>query len=159
MKLNEKLIVKKIIQKEYDAYETFYHKYVELVCFVINLYIKNKEIRDEVIQEVFIHLFDQMILFDPSVSTLKIWIAINTKNYCLKYLKKNPSYQTINSENSLFLKEDVKITLAPLEYQVLFLKFKSKMKDKEVAEFLNIALNTTKKTYQELIQRINSLDK
>lgn len=157
MKINEKIIVKKVIQKEHDAFETFYHQYVELVHFVISMYIKDKERMDELTKKIFIHLLDQMILFDSSSETLKLWIATLTKNYCLNYLKENKHFdvQATEGETCLFLKEDVKLILNPLEYQVLFLKFESKMSYKEIANFLNITLDTSKKTYQNVIQRIN----
>lgn len=165
MKICDNLIINQLINKDYDAFEEFYHKYVGLVHFVISMHITNKDIIDELTKEVFIILLDRIDLCYSSGLTLKTWIATLTKEYCLNYLKTNGFASTTKEEckttkttsedtHYRILKEDLKSVLEPLEYQVLFLKLESGMNHKEISLFLEIPIDESRNIYQEAIRKV-----
>jgi RNA polymerase sigma-70 factor (ECF subfamily) len=93
----------------------FYNKYSAKVYSTALSYTKNEQDAEEVLQDVFITLFDSASKFknDASVST---WIYRITINKCLDFLRKKNSLKRKGIFSSLFSKESGEIIIEPVDF-------------------------------------------
>ncbi|MDZ4714435.1 MAG: RNA polymerase sigma factor [Cytophagales bacterium] len=163
--------------KEDPPFESIYHEYKNLVFNVSLHYVLNREDAQDVAQEVFVKVYNNLSQFNPETASLKTWIYRITINQSLDSLKSKRTKKRFGFISSLFhadsnepiaeaalvshpgipmedkeaIEELVKIIYSLPENQKTAIIL-SKMEDrpqKEVAEIMN----TTVKAVESLIQR------
>lgn len=89
---NERLIIKNVIKGETQLFNILINEYLNSVFGIIFLYVKNKEISEDLTQETFIKAYKSVntFKFKSSFKTWLIRIAINTvKDYLKNSYNKN----------------------------------------------------------------------
>ncbi|EPR69639.1 RNA polymerase sigma factor [Cyclobacterium qasimii] len=93
----------------------FYSKYAAKVYSTVLSYTKNEEDAEELLQDVFVTLFDSADKFknDASVST---WIYRIAVNKCLDFLRKKNSLKRKGIFSSIFSKETGETVIEPIDF-------------------------------------------
>lgn len=140
--------------------ELYYILFNDLTRFA-NIFIQQKELSEEVVQDVFTKLWQQRDKIN-SINNLKVYLYTATKNTALNYRKQYPlqslsvfdkevldiSYDIRNPEELLITREmfkqiNVAIQTIPPKCKLIFILVKEGgFKYKEVAQILNITPKT-----------------
>ena len=101
MRREEKPIIKKILKGDNKSFETIIENYKKLVFHIVTRMITNKTDREDICQEVFIKVYQNLPEFRYK-SKLSTWIGKITYNTCLNYLTK----KNVALNNNLFDNEE-----------------------------------------------------
>ncbi len=161
---------RRIKEGDIEAFELFFRKYYpRLRLFTIRL-VGDEACAEDFVQDTFSLLWENRGTINES-GNLKSWIFLSLRNHCLNYLKKQKVQQRYleyatyeNSSQELFLtnflEEDeitklksallqevhqIIETLPPQCKKVFELSRFQKLKNKEIAELLNINIKTVEK--------------
>ncbi len=158
-------IIKKCLRGNQLAFKQAYNSSLPYVLSIVSRYIYDQSDRPDVVQDVYIQLFNNLEKFDESRGTIRTFIRIITVNRCITHLKKQsnkPIVQTLSvideqhistkGENQLLelSKEDIMVLLQdmPQGYKVVFLLFVfDDFSHKEIAEQLDISPETSRSQY------------
>lgn len=162
--MNNNLLIDQIKNKNKAVFKKCYELYFKELVIYANKYIYDYQVSEDLVQEVFIYLWEHSEKIDVIVS-LKSYLYKMTKNKCLNYLKSIKITDTENfialsntlegtigmfsdsleHKNSSYLKIIEAVSKMPSKMQVIFkLKFIEEYKYKEIASELNISINTVK---------------
>jgi RNA polymerase sigma-70 factor (ECF subfamily) len=83
----EKAYIEKIVSGDMQAFREFIEEYQRLVCHVVFRMVLNESDREEICQEVFVKIYQNLGKFEFK-SKLSTWIARIAYNTCINYLKK-----------------------------------------------------------------------
>ena len=81
-------LVKKIREGDKDAYEKLFFKYYARLCVFSNTYVKSIDTSRDVVQDVYIKIWDNRKNFNITQS-LKAYLYQAVRNQSLNYLEKN----------------------------------------------------------------------
>ncbi len=171
------LIISEIQKGNRKVFKTFFDKhYGDLVTYA-NGYLFDKDSSEDIVQEVFIYIWEQANKINIETS-LKGYIYSMVRNRCLNYLKSikiTDSFEILEFNINLITEhvfnsaseEDKTIvyhqilkivdTLPEKMQQVVKLKFLHNYKYTEIAEELNISVNTVKTQLKRAKSRITEL--
>ncbi len=109
----EKQIIKKILKGDNKSFETIIENYKKLVFHIVIRMITNKTDREDICQEVFIKVYQNLPEFRYK-SKLSTWISKIAYNTCLNYLtKKNVALNNNLSDNEEKWDEYLKSEISP----------------------------------------------
>lgn len=159
--MKENLLFKKIKEGDKESFKwLFCRLYPKLVVYAQN-YTFNKEKSEDLVQDVFLHLWEHASEMDIHTS-LQAYLYSMTRNHCISYLR---SIRVVDSSHMLdnladaALQKDKSEQEAAAEYKrvlILVESFPERMRDifklkyfenytyAEIAESLGISLNTVK---------------
>lgn len=88
--------IEKIVGGDMKAFQSLIEDYQRLVCHVVFRMVHNEEDREEISQDVFVKVYQNLSKFEQK-SKLSTWIARIAYNTCINYLKKKkvPLYEDI----------------------------------------------------------------
>ena len=88
--------IEKIIAGEMRAFQALAEDYQRLVCHVVFRMVHNEEDREEICQDVFVKVYQNLSKFEQK-SKLSTWIGRIAYNTCINYLKKKkvPLYEDL----------------------------------------------------------------
>lgn len=159
-KLEEKELIVRIVEGDQEAFERIYYTYAKRVYYFASRYLKNKHQAEEIVQEVFVKIWENRKRLNPDMS-LSGYLLTTTKNtifndhrkqvnheayyqYVLHYLQKNNP----NMENEIIyndLMELLQKTLGQLpdkRKEIFELSRFQGLSYKEIASQLNITEKT-----------------
>lgn len=87
MEQDEHLLIEKILNGDKEAFRVIIQKYKRLVFHIIFRMVSNKTEREDLGQEIFIKIYDNLRKFKGN-SSLTTWISAIAHNTCKNYLKK-----------------------------------------------------------------------
>lgn len=104
---SEHKLIKKILKGNVKAFEEIILNYQRLVSSITFRLLGNEFDREEVCQEVFIKVYQNLSGFNFK-SKLSTWIGKITYNHCLNYIQKQKKYQDkdvidLHNENAEYL--------------------------------------------------------
>jgi RNA polymerase sigma-70 factor (ECF subfamily) len=158
------LILEEIKNKNEKVFKTFFNKHYEELVIYANGYLFDKNASEDIVQEVYIYIWENACNITIEKS-LKGYLYAMTKNKCLNFLKSlkiTDNYKFLELNINLItehvfdsaLEEDKKIvyhqilkivdTLPEKMQLIVKLKFLENYKYAEIAEELNISINTVK---------------
>lgn len=152
-----------------ELFELFY---LPLRQFAI-LFVKNRENAEEIVSDVFLSIWEKRKRLE-SISNLKVYLYIATKNTALNYLKTQNRYTTVDMDQlpveltSLYFDpEQILITsemqkkifqavdALPARCRLIFKLLKEdQLKYREVAEVLNLSVKTIEAQMTIALKRI-----
>lgn len=153
-------IIKKLKKGDRNAFKLlFEHHYVAL-CSFANKYMNDMDASEDMIQEVFIQFWEKHQDFDH-VNAIKSYLYTSVRNKCLNHLKhqtvvqKSESHLIYELESEQFFKNHVieeetfnqlfiEIRNLPAAAQEIMLLALNGLKNQEIADELNISVNTVK---------------
>jgi len=98
----EKAQIEKIVTGDMAAFRELIEEYQRLVCHVVFRMVLNESDREEICQEVFVKIYQNLGKFEFK-SKLSTWIAKIAYNTCINYLKKKkvPLYDDLAEAETL----------------------------------------------------------
>jgi len=139
-----------------SAFEELVRKYQKSVKVFAYAFFNNIDIADEISQEVFIKVFENLKKL-RDVSNFKKWLFKIARNTCISYYRKSKKHKDLlefnepisvsdeNIEDKLILREDIKTSLLKLsseERKAIILVSLIGFSYKEASEILNCPLST-----------------
>lgn len=107
---NEHELIAQIAKKNKTALATLYDKYSRLIYSLVYKVVQKHEDTEEVMQEVFLQIWEKAQYFDPSKGNVYVWIVTLTRNKAIDRIRSKYYRQTkVNSEIetlSLYLEND-----------------------------------------------------
>lgn len=159
-KRSEKEFIKRIIKGDCSSFEEIYNIYSDRLFYFAQNYLGNKEASEEIVQEIFVKIWEIRKSLDPEKSFSSFLFTI-TKNTIFNKLKKrkhekvyaehlkNHLETTYNkTEIDIYLNEtkqiiDTAVSLMPPQRQKIFiLSRENGLSYKEIAQQLNIGEKT-----------------
>lgn len=156
----EKDLVKGIRNKERKAYMSLYDRYYADLVFFASCYIKDKDSAKDIVQDVFIKLYEKSGEININQS-LKAYLFQSVKNRCINFLrslkvKDSHSVALMESHicaNTLEYEDDSQLirqmmdcieSLPSKKKEIILLRLTGKYKFREIAEMLGISENNAK---------------
>lgn len=157
-KLTDEQLMKRLQNRDNKALEELYNRYYKkLYHFSIKM-LNNKEIANDMVQDVFLKLVNAPDKFDTD-KKFKSWVFTLTANECRKHYRLKPAQTIDNQELAIPIletdnQEQLSFFLQKLEHQLeqlsdrhkeaFILKYKQNCSLQEIAEIQNCALGTVK---------------
>lgn len=165
MLVEEKILVGEIRKRNKDVFESIFREYYTLLKSFAYHYIPDKLICDDIIQDLFVHLWNNAGQLYVKTS-LRAYLIQSIKNRCLNYLRDlkihdrheilylesifNLTEDELIADEELFQKVKKAINELPAEIaQVFLLKYYDGKKVKEISQIKKMSPNTVKKQLQK----------
>lgn len=158
---NLNLIIEQVNAGNKKAFENIFNSYYRSLCYFSHKIINDFDASKDIVQDVFITIWDKNIRFE-NANTLKAYLFNSVKNNSITYLEKisnrdilNKKFTITESKEDNFIVKQVEseiiseiyqaIEELPLECRKIFkLSYINHYKNKEIADSLNISVNTVK---------------
>lgn len=156
----EQFIFRKMVEGDKEAFRFFFEKYYTELCNLVNLYIHNEIIAEEIVQDIYIYLWEKKGKIQIE-SSVKAYLLRALKNRSLNYLRNQKTRQTIqeklaevserayempsNSLDEEQLREIIKNSIESLPEkcrEIYRLAKEKEMSYKEIAEKMEISVKT-----------------
>ncbi len=174
MQITDKYLLSRIKNKRIEAYKYLFELYYKELYFFARKFLENREVAEEIVQDVFIALWENKDLPDIHTS-LKSYLYTSIKNRSINYLKskinniKFVSIESTLSENHI-LADDQPLELEELDEliqkavsslpprckEMFHLSRNSKMTYQEIADALNVSKETVKSQISDAIKKIKT---
>jgi len=140
-----------------ESFKLFFESFYASLCLFANSFLKDLEVSQDIVQDAFLYLWNKRKNFD-SESSVKSYLFKHVKDRCLNYLRNKDLRQRIEISkmetetffrDSLVEEETYKIifdairNLPPQGQKVIELSLDG-LKNQEIADNLNISINTVK---------------
>ena len=163
MGLCDKEIIDKIKTNKEEVFEQIYYEYKNLIFFIISGYSKCSNDADDLVQEVFMKIYQHLEDYNDGYASFKTWIAIITKNHAVDYskTKKDIIYNdeivynaidesTLPKFNIFSYLEDY---LERDEIEFLTLRIAFNFSHKELSQIFNFSIDVTKKYFKKSMDK------
>ncbi|WP_200976042.1 RNA polymerase sigma-70 factor [Echinicola sp. 20G] len=163
-------IIQKLKRGNVSAYRDIFDRYYSGLCHFAHKYLGDKDDSEDVVQEVFMVLWDKRNEFE-SLSTVKSFLYTVTKNKCINLISVSANRKRILEGDYLFSQQFFEENIIEEEmYRALYkaieklpkqsqrivrLNLKG-MKNQEIADQLGISLNTVKTLKKKAYTAIRS---
>jgi len=163
---NQKVLVEKILSGNTEEFKTIVQEYQRLVCHIVFRMIHKQEDREDICQDIFIQVYQNLgnFKFESKLST---WIARIAYNRCINYLEKkktplfddfSPVEKSIETKSNNRISPDtfaehqdrssrlqLEIDKLPVQFRtILTLYHLEEMKYHEIGEILELPEGTVK---------------
>ena len=142
--IDDKDLIIRILIGHKKSFEELINRYQKLVVSIVMRFTNNQYDREEVSQEIFIKVYQNLSHFRFQ-SKLSTWIGKVAYNHCLNYVKKNSKY----AETDL-IEEAEEFKDLDRSYQKLDL-FENEIEKKEIHSLVIEQLNQLPKLYQTIL--------
>ncbi len=175
MKLSDAQILDNLKKGEPSAYKQLFDRYYMPLSIYALKYCDSFQLAEDIVQELFIKLWDEKIYLKLE-GAVSPYLFKSVKNNTLKAIKKNSKYHFEELEDQInkLITNDIDIesieadkkrlyeeleSLPPKSKEVFKAIVLDNLKYKEVAEQLDISVNTVKTHYSRALKQLrNSLD-
>jgi RNA polymerase sigma-70 factor (ECF subfamily) len=96
MKTNDKNKIRKIKKGDIQAFEAVFRSYYEELCIFAISYLKDKDLAEETVQDVFYTIWEKKEKLNIK-SSLRAYLFTSVKNKSLKYLRKEETKDKYSS--------------------------------------------------------------
>ena len=159
-----KFLFTKIRNNDKEAFTTVYNEMKIPVFTVIYRIVNNKEIAEDITQDVFVRLFVSPP--DPSVKNIRAWIFTLARNLSIDSTRKTQatSIDDVNAifddSESIILRlslDDAMQKLSLIERETVVLHLNAGLKFKEIASIVGLSLSATYRTYKRALKKLRTL--
>ena len=102
----ELFIFKRMCDGDHHALRFFFDKYYDELCNYVNLYLRNKTISEDIVQDIFIYFWEKRGTINLDIS-VKSYLIRASRNKYLNYLRDERSHQAI--QNAVISKSETSI--------------------------------------------------
>jgi RNA polymerase sigma-70 factor (ECF subfamily) len=155
---NELFIVKKMMDGERDAFKHFFDTYYSDLCNFVNLYIKNQYVSEEIVQDIFVHFWENKKILNINTS-VKSYLYSATKYKGLNHIRNIKRREEIRSTLKIERETEIAYTdfddkvlrdilnkatesLPPKCLQIFQLSQDAQLSNKDIANKLGISVKT-----------------
>ena len=172
MKKTEKQILSQIKKQDVGAYKYLFELYYKELYFFARKFLGNKEVAEEIVQDVFIALLENKDVLNITKS-IKSYLYTSVKNRSINYLKSkinNIDFVSIDeaAKESCVVSADKLLELSELDdliikavsmlppkcKEMFHMSRNSEMTYQEIADALDVSKETVKSQISEAIKRI-----
>lgn len=162
-------IIKGIKNRDDTIFNLLYKQYYKLLKHIIFNLVKNSDTAEELVQEVFLRIYEKIDLCDET-KNFKYWIIQIAKNLSYDYLNKEKNKQNIEFEKDYeekdilnrYDKEKIvdflKTNLMSEEFDIFILHFYHGMKFKEIANLYNATVSSITSKYSRALKKLRRLN-
>lgn len=162
------VLVEETLNGKIKSFEDLVSKYEIVVMRFIYSMIKDKQISEDITQEVFITVYNKLYTFDSKYKFYS-WILRIAKNKCIDHIRKYSkinetnidetlgiSSKEISPENIIEFKETKEIirryinNLGELDKQIIMLRYSSNVTFGEISKILDISESSVKRRYYKI---------
>ncbi len=148
-------------QKDVDAFQKVYHHYYKSLCFFAVDYVNDDALAEDLVQEVFAQIWEKPPVLETP-KKLQAYLYSMVRNRCLNQMRSDThhlNYQE-NNANTEDFDEDESLRLIKAEVyreimdsidklpdrarEVFKLSYLTQLREQEIAERLNISVNSVK---------------
>lgn len=159
--MNKEKLKKKFSEGNRRAFNIVYDNYCDAMFAICLRYTKNKDEASDILQDAFIKVFEKCETYKPEYE-IGGWIKRIVINTAINYLRKNKRFDLTDNFDSFENIEEVKdfeientnglyeklleiLKDLPTGYQTVFnLYVFENLSHKEIADYMNISINTSK---------------
>ena len=172
MTSQEREFIEGLNQKSRKAYHLLYRQYYAMLVVYALRFLQSKEEAEDAVQDVFLALWEDDRKFE-NTDDLLAFLYTSLKNRCLNVLRERTSqkkyeayYRSFNQEIAN-AEEPVNVTYEevlgklyhlidqlPSRCRMVFLLYMDGRKNEEIAEALNITVNTVKAQKQKAMEKL-----
>lgn len=172
MSSQEREFIEGLNQKSRKAYHLLYRQYYAMLVVYALRFLQSKEEAEDAVQDVFLALWEDDRKFE-NTDDLLAFLYTSLKNRCLNVLRERTSqkkyeayYRSFNQEIAN-AEEPVNVTYEevlgklyhlidqlPLRCRMVFLLYMDGRKNEEIAEALDITVNTVKAQKQKAMEKL-----
>ncbi len=163
MNLNEKKLIELMKNKDEKAFNQIYYKYSNLIYFIVYEIIGNKEESEEIVNDVFFTMYNNINQHEMDKS-FKYWLITIAKNKAYQYINSQNRRDLINDIHSLpqvehnFLIDDFpsicKKILTEQEYQIFIYHVIYQIKFTEIGDICHISKSEAHRIYHRAVKKI-----
>ena len=159
--MTEALMIKRLKNHDEEAFDYCYDTYKNLVYFQIIKVVKNKELTEELVQDTFLKMYQNIDKFDGKF--FKAWLLKIANNTAISELRKKK--ETIEYNDNVISEEvisnfahndiiyDLKAILSADEFIIVIYRIIYNMKTREVADALDLPIGTVSWKYNEALKK------
>ncbi len=157
-KIEEGELLQLLINRDKRCIEILYDNYSSVLYGVIHRIVKSNAIAEDVLQEVFLKIWNKYGQYDPSKSSLTTWLLGICRNLAIEKMRSKEfteNYKNLLNAKSIG-KTDIVNELEPEYKQIIDLLYFDGYSQSEAAEKLNIPLGTVKTRSKAAIDRLGN---
>lgn len=159
-------IISLLKERDEETFRKFYQEYASLIYFIAAEFTKCKSDIEDITQDVFIKLLENIDKIEPKYQDFKPYVAKIAKNSAIDYMKKNykkfivfDDRLLINIEDSSRKEEEqffnlFKEILTPFEFKVIVLRFIYGFKLSEMGTYFSTSPDKIKKASSSGLKKI-----
>ena len=141
-------LVRLILKGNIKIFEEIINKYQRLVLSIAVRFTNNQYDREEVCQEIFIKVYQNLSGFNFN-SKLSTWIGKIAYNHCINYVNKNSKYSTTDSIDGLY--ENGNLGSNKSQFENINSTINTDFEEKEIYILVRNNINRLPKLYQTII--------
>ncbi|HTQ81320.1 MAG TPA: sigma-70 family RNA polymerase sigma factor [Thermoanaerobaculia bacterium] len=163
--MSDALLFRQLADRQPEALAELYDRYAPTLLALARRILSNHQDAEEVLQEVFLHVWNRAALYDPSRSSVATWLVLLTRSRAIDRLRNRKvvdrtheaayaedadAYTSPEGDRNVFLQERrervrQELTKLPAEQrEVLDLAFYGGLSQSEIASRTDIPLGTVK---------------
>ncbi|MCM5663838.1 RNA polymerase sigma factor [Galbibacter mesophilus] len=173
--MEQELLMKRIVEKDPKAFDTLYQNYSQSLLGVIYNIVRSEEIAEEILQDVFIKIWDKAHTYTPAKGRIFTWMLNIARNAAIDKTRSkgfNKSKKNLSSESFVDILKDHD-NLNDQVDAIGISKYVTKLKEtcksliellyfkgftqKEASEELNIPIGTVKTRNRNCISNLREM--
>jgi len=172
------ILLQAVAQKDRAAFENFYNATTERVLSLVMRITQQIDIAEEVVSDVYLHVWRQADRFDPARGNALAWLTVLCRSRALDTLRKNnaaptssaipinevPEPETADFPQDLLIAVEQKSAvhaalekLEPNQRQLLALAYFRGYSHSELAQFTGMPLGTVKSQLRRTLKKLKEL--
>ncbi len=113
MRASDAALIERIVAKDEAALAALYDRYAGMLSSVLNRILRDKQVAEEILQDIFYQLWCTAAQFDASRGSLPGWLMVIGRNRAISVLRRhNPSQGEELLENTVMLPFNLESTVA-----------------------------------------------
>lgn len=172
--MTDEALIARITAGHSDLYGILYDRYADKVYRKCLSFVKNEQIAQDNVQDIFLKVFYQLSKFKGK-SKFSTWLYAITYNYCVEFYRKNTRYSHVDIEERLDLSDDDEAEekellsfrsdqlaraldqVSPEDKVILLMKYQDDMPIKEIMEHFKLAESAVKMRLARARKRVKNL--
>lgn len=156
-------LIKRLRERDNDAFEEVYEMYNIIVFFVILQIVKDVEASHDITQETFLTMYNKIEQFSGE-GNFKYWLLQIAKNKSKNYITKVKREREIVNNNIIYYEENdepmyeediiekIKGILDPVSFEIINLKIFDNSTFSEISEKMNMNISSIYRRYNKAIE-------
>ena len=162
----ESQLIKKIKQRDEEAFELVYRKYESLIYYIAISITKNKEDAEEIVQDTFLNMFKSIDTYEEK-NKFKQWLMQIARNLSYNKVSRNKEKNNISDDeyilntasnsDSIDYVLTIKKTLDEKSSYIVICKIIYNFSFKEIAIDLNMTVNQVQGIYYQSLKKLKKV--
>ncbi len=157
-------IIKRLRQKDEEAFEVFFMEYKNIIFYQAMRYVQNTHTAEDLTQEIFMKVIESIDYYDDKKGAFSTWTMAIARNYITSYVRKDKEKYTLsednlenayssdsNTEYNLKLSE-LESNMTEDEYLVLILRIVQGWKYVDISKHMKLTTNQVRHLYKKAVK-------